>query len=403
MLVERLWQPPSSDKTLGCVLGFWGFRGRNAREVVIDHLSTTDVVSRMTYDRPEESWGKLRGTGSEGPVELVPAIPRSGEDRLFLVNDVTVVGGSGIMFRNGTAIWQQALFPSNQIATYQNDSILSEFTGGTVTIRKFEKFSRGRRIGFALSLLDSLSDHFGHFVFGAVPKLRALAREIPTTGIKVLVDKDLPQHFIDLIKIYFPQVLIVRVSRGEPLKVDSLLIPETLKWFPDGLPGESQIAGNERALRIPEFDFIDSRLSNFPQSQEIGDVRILRAGTGESNWRKLLNHDELSGLLDRQGFTPLEPLLRRPEELIRQLRKASHIVTDDGSVGANLLLAGVTGKRITVLVHPGMGDFQQWWLPGYLTILGNDVEVIKGFSQRSDSKFSDWSIPTDVVQHSLNR
>jgi len=80
------------------------------------------------------------------------------------------------------------------------------------------------------------------------------------------------------------------------------------------------------------------------------------------------------------------------------------ILTDDGSLGANLILAGVTGKTILFLVQPLVGGSQEWFLPGYLRSAGNRLFVIHGTvnEPRKGGK-SDWTINLSHVASVLTK
>jgi hypothetical protein len=345
----------------------------------------------------------LTAMSNSGRTPLETQVPLRGEDRIYEVKDVAVIGGSSIVINRGSVIWEQARFPSNSRGAYPLDSVLDNFTSSHVTIRRVRVRKGARHVTLGLSLLDSLSSHFGHFSLGAIPKLRALTRNLEADRVEILVDSGLPGNFLDIISSYFPNNKVVSVGRGEVVSVGRLLIPQALKWLPDDIPGLAQNFGPERALRIPEFDFLFKCASpSEVRSQAPLCVRILRNGTGENNWRHMLNHDEVSSVLDRHGFEPLENLLHKPRELFSRLRSSTHIVTDDGSASFNLLLAGICGKRVTFLAHPGMGDYQQWFLPGYLSLFGNRVEVIKGNSFELNNKFSNWTLDAKLLSATID-
>lgn len=362
---------------------------------------TSNQISTSQYskDAVDES---LTAMSNSGRIPLETQVPLQGEDRIYEVKDVAVIGGSSIVINRGSVIWEQARFPSNLKGAYPLDSVLDSFTTSHVTIRRVRARKGARHVTLGLSLLDSLSSHFGHFCLGAIPKLRALTNNLEADRVDILVDSGLPDNFLDIISSYFPNNKIVSVGRGEVVSVGRLLAPQALKWLPDDIPGVAQNFGPDRSLKIPEFEF----LFNDPASSEVKSqaklcVRILRKGTGENTWRNLLNHDEVSSVLGRHGFEPLEHLLHKPHELFSRLRRSTHIVTDDGSASFNLLLAGICGKRVTFLAHPGMGDYQQWFLPGYLCLFGNRVEVIRGHSFEQNSKFSDWTLDLRLLSETI--
>jgi capsular polysaccharide biosynthesis protein len=324
-----------------------------------------------------------------------------GFDRIFELNDVLLAGKSGICIHNNSVIWEQAKFPLNCNALYPHDSILKSHTEDYVIISDVRRAKKKRKYKYALSLLDSFSTHFGHFAIGAVPKLRVLDAGLNIDELVVLLDKEVPKHFLELVLHFFPAANISLISPGEVVAVERLLIPEGLKWFPDHYPGVKQQTGPERALKIPEFSFIFDMQFTPEKTNVEQKVRLLRHNNMENNWRKLQNSDEIDEVLKLHGFAASEHLLVEHARLHSFLRNATHIVTDDGSISFNLLLAGVKGKKIIVLAHPGMGGFQEWFVPGVLAVFGNQVTVVKGTSEDSESKFSDWRIDSNLLNRLL--
>lgn len=337
-----------------------------------------------------------------GQVQQVqPLIPLAGRDRLFEIKNAQVVGKSGLCFYNDSIVWGQAQFARNSNARYPNDSILRSHNANAATVADI-RGARTRKVKRALSLLDSASSHFGHFAVGVIPRLRWLASDFELTDTSLLVDANLPKNFVELVRSYVPQQPIIPVKRGEVVEVSSLLLPESLRWFPDDYPGIVQQWGPERAMKIPEFEFCFKKGEHTENAQREVKVRLLRNSTGESPWREMLNHDQIAEVLDRHTFVRIEHLVNRSLELCDALRRATHIVTDDGSISFNLLLAGITDKKVIFLGHPGMGHFQEWFTPGYLSLFRNNVDVVLGSSEDPSSKFSEWKVDPELLEERVS-
>lgn len=314
-------------------------------------------------------------------------------DTLYVFRESVVQGGSSIAISKQMAVWGQSEFIENAEALYPNDSLLITHSERKLVCRAGPMGeSPARYVGRAVSLLDSSSGSFGHFVLGLVPKLRIFFNSDAKPPNLALVDSAVPRHLVDLIRNLVPALELLTVERGQQVFVEQLLIPKPLKFFPDHVQPHLGHHFNLRAFHLAEFEFLFRHESATSRSQRSSRVFLFRDGSGESLRRRILGMSRIRDTLEAHGFVDVSPQIIDPMGLAQSLREADVIVTDDGSISFNLLLAGISGKRVVFLGGPDFGGAQSWGMPGYLALFGNSVLVVMGKSVFLDNQFSDWRV-----------
>ena len=321
-----------------------------------------------------------------------------GTDTLYLVRGAMVYGGSGLIRQRSKVIWPNYFWEEEGDGLYPWDSLLIEHATERAVLRKKSFEQRSSTVSEAISLLDSSAHHFGHFVWGILPRLRVMFRENRNSlGWKVLIGEETPGSIFDLLEELGLEERLVTVPRGEAIYVEKLYIPKPLKYFPDILPERSALNPKKLRLVSNEFDFLFS--AKDVARPGIHRVSLLRETTAKGRWRRCLNHDELMNTLDEEGFLDVSQSITKPDWLYQRLREASLIVTDDGSISANLLLAGVTGARIVVLSHPGQAEWTHpsRWTEAYLAFQGNSVITVD-VEMTSQNRASDWRVDCEDLR-----
>lgn len=359
--------------------------------VQLGPLPESSVVNRHDYAAFLPSQGSLTGVDASGRTLIPPEIGRSGSNRTFLLRNATVYGGSGVIRLRDRAAWPNYRWEQSGHGIYTWESVLVEHANQKAVVREAYHAPPTFRLREALSLLDSSEVHFGHFAWGIVPRLRLIVRSTHELGdFPILVGSQAPKSIFEMLTGWGLGNRIVSIPFGESVTVGKLWVPEPLKYFPDALPTGFPHDHKARALALPEFDFLFSAETGRRPTGRA--VSLLRHGTGESNWRKCLNPEEINEALVREKVEDLSAHIRSPKVLFDLLRGASTIVVDDGSISANLLLAGVRNARIIFLTHPGVSDggHLPWWTQGYLASQGNEVISIHLDTSGSLSRTSDW-------------
>ncbi len=348
------------------------------------------LLEVLEFDGATGQVGRLVGIDSSGMRSVDVEIRMRGKDALYRLDDVMVFGGSGIIRKGLHAIWPNYVFEAGGDGLYPWDSVLVEHTSGRALLRHNFLEPPYLIIDEALSLLDSSARHFGHFAWGLVPRLRVLFRNTTvSSGLKILVGDETPSSVIDFLTLWGLKRRLVMVPKGSCVQVEHLYMPSPLKYFPDLLPVTAKVESQSRALASAEFDFLFSLRRKAPRQR--GGISLLRTGSGEGPRRKCLNHDEVAETLAKAGLVSLTAEIKDTVKLYRAIREASLIVVDDGSISANILLAGVSGARIIFLTHPGVsgGGHLAWWTQGYLAFKGNEVESMH-VNVRTMDRTSDW-------------
>ena len=370
--------------------------------IQIGPLPESSVFYRHDYATLSPQQGSLTGVDASGRASIPPESSRSGSDRTFLLRNATVYGGSGLIRLRERAAWPDYRWEQSGHGIYAWDSVLVEHANQKAVVREAYHAPPTLRLREALSLLDSSEVHFGHFAWGIVPRLRLIMRSTHELGnFPILVGSQAPKSIFEMLTGWGLGNRIVSIPFGESVNVGKLWVPEPLKYFPDALPTDFPHDHRARALALPEFDFLFSAETGTRPTGRA--VSLLRHGTGEANWRKCLNPEEIKETLAREKVEDLSPHIHSPKLLFDLLRGASTIVVDDGSISANVLLAGVRKARIIFLTHPGVSDggHLPWWTQGYLASQGNEVISIHLDTGGSLSRTSDWSLNCEDLRREL--
>lgn len=367
-------------------------------EAELSDLPEHNLIEVFEFKGSSRQGGRLFAIESGGERSVDVEIRTRGKDALYRLDDVTVFGGSGIIRKESQAFWPNYTFEASGDGLYPWDSVLVEHTSGRAILRRNFLETPNLVIDQAVSLLDSSARHFGHFVWGLVPRLRVLfgEKKLPT-GLKILVGDETPPNLIDFLTQLGVKSRVVTVPKGESVKVKHLYVSSQLKYFPDIMPETAEVETQSLALAAPEFEFLFSLEGRTVPKQ--GRISLLRNGTGEGPWRKCLNHDEVEETLSNAGIVNFSSKIDNPIALYSSLRESSLIVVDDGSISANVLLAGVTGAKIIFLTHPGIsaGSHLEWWTQGYLAYSGNQVFSMH-VNVLSIDRTSDWWVDCDRLR-----
>jgi capsular polysaccharide biosynthesis protein len=371
-------------------------------------LKVADLHDQMIFAeasfKNRSRTGELSAISTGQKRRLKPTVVTEGHDKTFLIRDVTLVGGSSLVFQGSQVIWGQAQFPENRNSLYPNDSILVAHDSTHVAVA-FDPClgAPSKSISSGLSLLDSAGSSFGHFVLGAIPKLRVLWRLDPLQACTIIIDGSWPEHYKNFVNELIPHAEIVELARGDTLQVDNLHFPEPLKHFPDHIKPGSPHGFEARAFSLPEFSYLFEQHQLAPTPRSNKGVFLFRKGTQESNRRQIINIDEVKRYLREKGFKDISSQYADVKQLHNELREATHIVTDDGSISFNLLLAGISGKNVIFFSGPDFGAFQEWGLPGYLALFNNDVMVVSGKCKLPQNQFKPWWIELEDLQYAFEQ
>ena len=368
------------------------------RIVALSPFSEQELWFQQDFLAPIEAEPVIKVI-ENGNIRMVkPTIGTVGSDKLFHLINAKVYGGSGVIEACGAVFWPRWEEELHGEGLYPWDSILVEHHDGRAVLRKPKWTTRPLRAEYAISLLDSSSKHFGHFAWGLVPRLRFLFHQsLLPPYTKVLVGTETPRAAIDFLKKWGLEERIILVSPGRPVEVLNLFVPAELKYFPDILPVGVQPEFSSLAMAYPEFQFLFDKAPDFRGEKK--GVSLLRGKTSDAPWRKCENAEEVQDTLEKLGFENISHLFESAVAITEAISTAAFIVTDDGSISANLMLAGVTGKTILFLTHPGIarGGHLEWWSQGYLAAMGNNVFSIHVKESIPGDRTSPWRIEGEEI------
>jgi hypothetical protein len=365
-------------------------------------LPPANMIANHFYAIPKDRDGTFLAVEPDGSSKnLELPFPLSGDDRVYRFNRATIFAGSSLFESGGKLWWDSVKFAENSDGLYPRDRLMVAHDSEEAIVRGRGFGKKTRHFKRALSLLDSASSHFGHFALGTLPKLRILQQATRAGQLTLIVDKSMPPKFLEFISDLNLGVDVAFLGSGERATVDELMVPETLKYFPDVIPKGADTFPYSRLLKYPEFAFLFEKAPENPKGHRL--VSLLRSGTGENRWRRNSNDSELRSVLNSMGFSDLSPLISDFPRLRNELSAADVIVTVNGSITHNLILAGVRGKIIVILFHPGYGSHREGGVPGYLALMGNHVVTVRANSSDASDVNSDWWLDPGIFRGLLSK
>lgn len=252
-----------------------------------------------------------------------------------------------------------------------------------------------RRLAQAISLLETVDDHFGHGMLDLLHRLRAL-RDLPSSW-PVVVSERMPPNVVAWIHLLDPGRTVVRLERGVILRVDELVVP---------LEGARLWQDPTRCRGLPVVPAtIDPCAMTWLQEHGVSEQRPRRRRV----WirRDRSPHSTIEGEIDLVGqarTAGFEDVFLQDLSLpqVRALMaETSHVIAPMASAVANLTMAP-PGVRLVQLT-----DQVTWidrygslaWLPAIghqsAVLVGRKTPTGYGVSAGAMGDAMDWLLSDD--------
>lgn len=181
--------------------------------------------------------------GSRTVAMREPRIPRAvtAGVRRLRIRDATIQAGQSLVVGDRAALvpelldrvpvasglWepgvQTCLSPWRKRSDHHPVDGATEARMGEWTATLWRAQDASRRLAQAISLLETVDDHFGHGMLDLLHRLRAV-RDLPRSW-PVVVSERMPPNVVAWIRLLEPGRTVMRLRRGVVLRVDELVVP----------------------------------------------------------------------------------------------------------------------------------------------------------------------------------
>ena len=316
-------------------------------------------------------------------------VKKVGIVKILIMKNVTLTGGSRFVLYRNKIINPFYNYSQQSEEIRFNDSLVVCSNNNYALIRR--KVSKKIKQESVVSLLDSASMHFGHFLGHVITRLSLSKKE----DIKlILIDSSIPENYLDFIHKFTADINIEMIDHGESVTVSNLIYKHPIRFFPDHLTNGSNFFHKD--LRSNLWDYHHFEKETSPKGEL--KIALLRGTTSHAQYRNLSNFRELENFLSENEFTFFDyTKADSDKELL--ITRSKVIVCELGSLSQNLIFYPIYKKKI-IFISTGVEKSLEYKLPGYLAAIGNDVIILEGEST-SDARQSDYKVDLELFKRAL--
>jgi hypothetical protein len=372
-----------TDKTedLG-ILGLEVVVNRDIRSCVTDE---TVIYPKRIVRVP-----KLNVIHSLLPVKLknYSFVKRSG--LVKVMHEVTLIGGSDAVVYRGKYYFDRLSFKDSRILNPLKDPIVATFTRRKVAIYRTPEASLS--LDEALWLGYPVTSSWGHFILECLTRVSMLLANRPTARLQVVISRQVPTEFIEMLTYIFPGVLVKTIGIGQSVKIRKCwLIPSTVflpyNFYP-AQPNTKVHSADSSNLALLSNAIHDALVRNGALAAKYPTNIYLSRNLAK--YRKDASHREFERIAAQNGFFIVDPGELNIENELNLFYNAERIV---GVAGSQMLLVTCVDslKDALVLSHDQLGDLAYG---SYLVEQATGIrpKYILGRRENSDPTFSEPSI-----------
>jgi hypothetical protein len=362
-------------------------------------LLMPDEVSLVAVDKYDSNnLGVIQLHTTEGKREVLPRIGSIKFREILVFKNANTYGQSSLIVRDEFATLPWFKFDLAAENVVRNDPYLLAISSRMILTRNLPN-SDLKIPGSSISLSDADSHHFGHFVLEGLPRLNAF-KFISASPLHSTIKIDAAsRQFEPLIREIAPKHVIFDVTRGEGVNHEKLLVSTSSRFIASDLTYGSPFDFRDNA--ISHEDYRDWSLLNPGYQSRSINLSLLRKGTGELNYRKLINSEDLCTAMKQFNFQFVDSRNISYKNLKTMLSKSKIIVTEAGSsISLNLLFFDLNNVTLIFLQHPKLVN-QESKLPGLFSSRGAKVHVIEGMGV-GEERQSDYFIDAKIFENLLN-
>jgi len=258
----------------------------------------------------------------------------------IITNECCVIGKTRFIIKNKKAslniYTKQAIDLENTFSSY----FLQEEAIGIAEIKESQIFFKKEITpqvtlkGEYISLLNPASENWMHFVTEILPAICEIKGNKLYRNIGLIIDKNIPKQFKDLINKIHNSQNIIEVESGVVICVEKLLTPCTQNSYSafwdrkkTGATGSYQF--DEKAIRKVKKE-VELLVDKSPENNQ--QIFIKR-----NSHRIIVNQNEIIGMLKMHGFRIVEPEKNSLDENINIFSNAKTVVAQAGAALANMI------------------------------------------------------------------
>lgn len=312
------------------------------------------------------------------------------------IKNVRVYGNSSILLTDNNVAINDAgghlLFGKYVNFMYEKIVLAQNSEGLLLNVDGFSV----KEIDEAIFLSGLATDQFGHWIQEYLPKLDFLQYHKDFKLLPIIVDSEMPAtHYEHLRRLVNNDLIFI--SRNECIHCKRLILAPPPHFSPVEMFDNDIPASDFPGLSVRALKFVRGDLSQAAQPNKKG--RKIFLARKNLKWRKLINEDEITSWLIKQGFEIVYMENLSMTDQIRIFKEASWIVAPNGSAMTNLIFSDIDVKLI-VLAQPNLfnwGSFQ-----GPMEAMGYKPLFISGdYAFNEYKKHSDYHVSIKEIDNAL--
>ena len=317
--------------------------------------------------------------------------------KILLLENVTVVGYSRLLLKANKVAYD-ASHPEGSLKDIFTSYRLQEENFGLIHLNPHTMQciflvglqTRVRLDGAWLSILNSSSENWMHWMSESIPRLAGMLTELRNRNCGLLVDQNLEKNMRDVLDIFARDIPRLEVAAHHAVKVSKLIVPATPTgmsafWprapHPDEIPIRHDQA-TTHSCKNGLFNFDVSGLMHVRevmlrhfncQPRKVKKLLILR----RSYFRHITNQERIKMMLLPRGFVPVSPGEMSVEEQVMVFSEASIVVAQAGAALANIMFMPEGSKVICLSVkNPEYVNYD--YFRDYAKIFSVSLEYVLG-------------------------
>ena len=303
------------------------------------------------------------------------------KNRFFTTYNNVIIEGKTRLILKGDQALLGHIFNDNNTNVLRTYYLLEELNGHFKVTKDFKGIEiKAHYInnlldlnGLWLHLISPSSDNYMHFISELAPQLISFIENNKELHFGIIVDENLPKQILEFINLVACNIPRIAISPAQRLKVEKLAIINK--------QGYCFAWGRKSSDILMSYNFIKEDLINlrsyiFSRYKPVRTYRDKLFLKRNSDFRNLLNEEELCNAASKKNFFSISPVLISFCEQINYFNSASTIVCQGGASLANIIFMKPGTKVICIVIEHDYIDYDYFRIYG--SIFNVSVEYLYG-------------------------
>lgn len=317
----------------------------------------------------------------------------AGSAKTLLLDDVTMIGRSRFILKNGQAGYDSS-HPDFNLKDIYNAYCLQEECTGLMLYEPqrarchFPRLTIQAQLnGLWLSLMSGSTTNWMHWLSESIPRLVRILAELDNRNFGLLVDQDMPKNMHEVLDILAPDIKRFEVQSRHAVHVSKLIVAP----YPSGMCAVWMRPSNFSNSPNPDLNkrFPSNGIHHFDSdglqlSRQIilkhFDVKPCKSKklfiVRKSSWRLMTNEERIRKVLVDRGFELVSPGEMDVEQQVRLFSQANIVVAQAGAALANIMFMPADSKVICIAVQNDHTNFD--YFRDYAKPFGVSLEFVIG-------------------------